>query len=135
MSELYVERRRPARWRARYLVVDPGAALAETIRARTRAMFEAGWREEVRSLLRTIPHDAPAWNASGYGAVRELEQGLIGEEEAMERVVIETRQYAKRQRTWFRHQLAGADVTHVAPDVSDARLAQWFNDATPVAAP
>ena len=70
----------------------------------------------------------PAWNASGYGTVREMEQGLITREEAEERVVIETRQYAKRQRTWFRHQLAGEDVTRL--DAGDTvlvdRLAAWW---------
>jgi tRNA dimethylallyltransferase len=38
-------------------------------------------------------------------------QGRISFDEAEERVIIETRQYAKRQRTWFRHQLADAHVT------------------------
>ena len=49
--------------------------------------------------------------------------------EAEKRVVIETRQYAKRQRTWFRHQLAGEDVTQFsahAPDF-ETRAAAWWN--------
>ena len=128
VSELHLERRTMPRWRARYLVVDPGAALASRIRDRAQAMFGLGWGEEVRRLMRTVPADAPAWNASGYGTVREMEQGLITREEAEERVVIETRQYAKRQRTWFRHQLAGEDVTRL--DAGDTvlvdRLAAWW---------
>ena len=126
VSDLHAERRRPPRWRARYLVVDPGPPLADTIRIRTRGMFAAGWRDEVHALIDTVPADAPAWNASGYGAVRDLDEGKIGADAAMERVVIETRQYAKRQRTWFRHQLDGADVTRVTPDVTDERLASWW---------
>jgi tRNA dimethylallyltransferase len=46
----------------------------------------------------------------------------------VERVVIETRQYAKRQRTWFRHQLPGEAVTRVdplAPGALDEALAWW----------
>ncbi len=48
---------------------------------------------------------------------------------AVERVIIETRQYAKRQRTWFRHQLPDMAVTHVNPLDHDA-VAQaqvWWN--------
>jgi tRNA dimethylallyltransferase len=47
---------------------------------------------------------------------------------AEERVVIETRQYAKRQRTWFRHQLDGEDVTRLSieqPDWEERAVAWW----------
>ena len=46
---------RARRWRARYLVVDPGPELATRIEARVAAMLEAGWREEVRGLMRPGP--------------------------------------------------------------------------------
>jgi tRNA dimethylallyltransferase len=80
-----------------------------------------------------VPDDAPAWNASGYGTVRALVHGTIGQGEAMERVVTETRQYAKRQRTWFRHQLDGEEVTRI--DVhqpgSGEVLERWFAGVAP----
>jgi tRNA dimethylallyltransferase len=134
VSELHQQRRVPPRWRARYLVVDPGlATLRGDIETRTREMFSRGWAEEVRRLMRTVPDDAPAWNASGYGTVRALVQGTIGQGEAMERVVTETRQYAKRQRTWFRHQLDGEEVTRI--DVhqpgSGEVLERWFAGVAP----
>lgn len=132
MSELQRERATVPRWRARYLVLDPGPSLSGTIAARTRAMFARGWRQEVRRLMATVPANAPAWNASGYRVVRELEQGRLSPEAAMERVIIETRQYAKRQRTWFRHQLASADVTRLDPRAADfhhAVLAWWQRGA------
>ncbi len=130
MSELLHERRTVPRWRARYLVVDPGPALAGRIAERTGAMFAAGWADEVRRLLETVPPGAPAWNASGYGAVREMVQGRISFDEAEERVIIETRQYAKRQRTWFRHQLAGADVTRLdaGSAVVAGPLRRWWGE-------
>lgn len=115
VSELHRERRTVPRWRARYLVVDPGPKLQAQIAARVELMFSTGWHEEVRALMATVPADAPAWNASGYRVVRELAEGRISFGEATERVIIETRQYAKRQRTWFRHQLTGADVTRLDP--------------------
>ncbi len=132
LSELQRENATVPRWRARYLVLDPGPSLAGTIASRTRAMLVAGWREEVRRLIDTVPPDAPAWNASGYRAIRELEQGMLSPEAAMERVIIETRQYAKRQRTWFRHQLAGEDVMRLDPQSADfglALLAWWRGGA------
>jgi tRNA dimethylallyltransferase len=129
VSELHRERRTLPRWRARYLVVDPGPVLAPLIRNRTREMFDAGWEEEVRRLTQRVSLDAPAWNASGYRSVLELVQGHLTRADAEERVVIETRQYAKRQRTWFRHQLAGSDVTHLEFDGApvDEQLQAWWD--------
>ena len=75
MSDLHRDRARPPRWRARYLLVDPGPALAERIGARIDEMLDHGWPDEVRRLMQTIPGDAPAWNATGYDAVRRLVRG------------------------------------------------------------
>jgi tRNA dimethylallyltransferase len=130
VSELHRESVTAPRWRARYLVVDPapGAALASLVETRARAMFAAGWRDEVRGLVQRIPPDAAAWNSTGYRTVRLVEQGVLSEEEALQRVVVETRQYAKRQRTWFRHQLTGEDVTRIDLQDSgaDERLVAWW---------
>jgi tRNA dimethylallyltransferase len=129
VSELHRERARPARWTPRMLVVDPGDALAGRIATRVDAMLAAGWREEVRTLARDVPESAPAWNATGYRTIRLLERGELTLAEATERIVVDTRQYAKRQRTWFRHQLAGLDVTRLDPRVSDwqTRALSWWN--------
>jgi tRNA dimethylallyltransferase len=106
---------RPAPFRARWLVVDPGAALAERIADRIDAMLAAGWPGEVRALLRHIPADAPAWQGCGYATLRDALVTGGDPADARAAILIATRQYAKRQRTWFRHQLAGADVTTVDP--------------------
>jgi tRNA dimethylallyltransferase len=138
ISELHHAGRTAPRWRARYLVVDPGAELAGQIEQRTRAMFANGWPNEVRDLLRDVPLDAPAWNATGYSTVRAMEQGRgrgtsnepqLTRDAAEERVIIDTRQYAKRQRTWFRHQLAGEDVTRIAQARDEPALAAWWHGA------
>ncbi len=113
LSDLHVARARPAIFSASYLLVDPGARLPSRIVARAAAMFDAGWLDEVRTLMRDVPADAPAWNATGYDAVRAMLRGEVDRERAIDRAVIETRQYAKRQRTWFRHQLAGDRVQRV----------------------
>ncbi len=128
MSDLHRENARAPRRRARYLVVDAGPSLRRLIEERVRRMIGSGWPEEVRGLMGTVPPDAPAWNASGYGTIRDMVQGRLSVEEATTRVIIETRQYAKRQRTWFRHQLAGEDVTLLHTDREyEQQLAAWWN--------
>ena len=118
----------PAR-AVRYLVIDPGDGLSHIIEKRVDTMIRAGWSTEVHELMQSIPDDAPAWLASGYGAMRAHVEGRITLEEATRRIVIETRQYAKRQRTWFRHQLGDGDVERINPLDADAavRIEQWWN--------
>ena len=130
LSDLHRARARPARRSARYLVVDPGPALAGRISERLDAMLAGGWVEEVSRLVETVPNDAPAWNATGYRAVRELVCGMTDFQATRQRILIATRQYAKRQRTWFRHQLDDALVTRLDPaDASWMTVAEgWFRD-------
>jgi tRNA dimethylallyltransferase len=132
MSALHRERARPARRAARYLVVDPGPTLSARISARLDAMLAGGWVEEVRRLMTEVPESAPAWNASGYRAVREYVRGDLDLDDARETILIETRQYAKRQRTWLRNQLVGADVTRIDPvnDSWKALAERWLSDTT-----
>ncbi|HEY2377420.1 MAG TPA: tRNA (adenosine(37)-N6)-dimethylallyltransferase MiaA [Gemmatimonadaceae bacterium] len=130
MSALHRERGRPARCAARYLVVDPGPMLADQIAARLDGMLAGGWVDEVRRLMTEIPESAPAWNASGYRAIREHVRGTVDLAAARATILIETRQYAKRQRTWLRHQLDADDVTLLDPrDASWKPIAErWLNE-------
>jgi tRNA dimethylallyltransferase len=91
-----------------YAVVKLGlnpdrAELQRRLEERTRAMFAQGLIEEVRGLLAggATGNEKP-FEALGYKqAVMHL-RGGITLEQAVEFTIIETRQYAKRQRTWFR---------------------------------
>jgi tRNA dimethylallyltransferase len=132
LSDLHRARARPARRSARYLVVDAGPALAGRIETRLDAMLDGGWVDEVRGLIEEVSADAPAWNATGYRAVRDLVRGAVDREAARQRILIATRQYAKRQRTWLRHQIEESAVTRLDPgDASSAAVAeQWLLDVT-----
>jgi len=70
---------------------------------------------------------APAWNATGYDILRREELGELSPEAARDAVLIQTRQYAKRQRTWFRHQLPQDVVTRLDPTVPtwQSEAAAW----------
>jgi tRNA dimethylallyltransferase len=114
---------------ARYLVVDPGPELAARIDERLHTMLAMGWDREVEMLVRTVPPHAPAWNGTGYRWIRAAVMKECSWEEARSRVRIATRQYAKRQRTWFRHQLPPERVTRLDPRATDAleRATSWWS--------
>ncbi len=129
LSDLHREEPPAITRRARWLVVDPGARLGEQIGHRLDHMLANGWVEEVRTLETSVSPEAPAWQACGYEQVRELAHGTIGITAARDAILIGTRQYAKRQRTWFRNQIAGARVTRVDPHDArcDALVEAWWN--------
>ena len=113
----------------RWLIVDPGPTLQEMLAARIDAMLAAGWEAEVGRLAAEVPADAPAWNACGYEVIRDVVQGRLTRAEGRELVLIATRQYAKRQRTWFRHQLRDEpEVIRLDPQTANAPAVaeQWF---------
>ena len=67
-------------------------------------MIKDGWIDEVVSLSATVPLSAPAWQSLGY---RELlgAQGSAEIKNVLDEVKKKTRNYAKRQLTWFRGQM------------------------------
>jgi tRNA dimethylallyltransferase len=86
------------------LVIDiPRETLRERIAARFRAMIAAGAMEEALRLKNLDPA-LPAARIIGRRELLALHEGSLSEVEAVERAVIATRQYAKRQDTWFRNQ-------------------------------
>ena len=114
-----------------YLVVDPEQSLASQIERRVDEMLERGWLDEVSDLIGKVPADAPAWKASGYRTARDHVEGKADLSTTRERIIIETRQYAKRQRTWFRHQLPQSAVTKLNPLDSQALAVarEWWERA------
>ncbi len=80
--------------------------LTERCDRRLAAMFDDGAIDEVAALLARddIPPEAPVRKAIGVPEVAAMLAGEIGRAEALERAQAATRQYAKRQYTWLRHQ-------------------------------
>ena len=77
--------------------------LAARIEARTRKMFHAGLIEETRELLAGgLTGKEKPFEAVGYKQALQVVEGECSLEEAIESTIIATRQYAKRQRTWFK---------------------------------
>lgn len=115
---------------AHWLIVDPGPVLDDRLNQRRGEMLAAGWLDEVRALDVRYPGDLPAWNACGYREIRAVVQGTRTLDDAMEAVRISTRQYAKRQRTWFRNQMeAVGPVVRLDPTAADAHAVaeHWFS--------
>jgi tRNA dimethylallyltransferase len=77
--------------------------LLRRIELRVDEMLAMGWLDEVRSLLeRGVTKDMPAMRAIGYPELAEVAGGLMKIEEVREKIIIGTRQYAKRQTTWMK---------------------------------
>ena len=102
----------------------PREALVERIAARVKAMLAAGLIGEVeRALAAGVADDAPGLTGVGYAEVVEHLRGRLPAADLEGAIVTATRRYAKRQVTWFRHQLTGPVLVLDASRAPDA-LAQ-----------
>jgi tRNA dimethylallyltransferase len=101
-------------------VLDPGReALSRRIKQRVKNMFTEGLEEEVAELRRLgYGDEAVVANGIGYREAGQLLDGALGRADAIERTIIRTRQYAKRQRTYFRGQ--------GWPVMDAAQLSLWY---------
>jgi tRNA dimethylallyltransferase len=106
MSAQHQEGPLPASERSRhvYWLEPPRDWLYQRINERVTAMMSAGWLDEVRSLLsEPLPLSLTASQALGYHELIEHLQGRLCLEEAIAQIQTRTRQFAKRQHTWFRN--------------------------------
>ena len=93
--------------RARKLVVLPQrTVLHERINRRFGKMMEEGALAEVEALMSLgLKPEMPAMKAIGVAQIADMLAGRLGRDEVIERASAATRQYAKRQMTWFRNQM------------------------------
>ena len=93
--------------RTRKLIVEPDrAVLHDRINRRFAAMFDEGAIEEVEALLNLgLSADMPVMKAIGVPQIAALLRGELTRDEVISQASAATRQYAKRQMTWFRNQM------------------------------
>lgn len=81
-------------------------ALAPRIQARVHRMFEQGLISEVEGLLESgLLEGNTAQRAIGYAQVIALIRGELNQSQAIEETIVATRQYVRRQETWFKRDL------------------------------
>ncbi|HMO29262.1 tRNA (adenosine(37)-N6)-dimethylallyltransferase MiaA [Enterovirga sp.] len=98
-------------WRGLYLMPQERTVLRARIDRRFEQMIEAGALEEVRALAeRGLARDLPIMRAHGVPGLLAHLRGEATLAEAIERGQADTRAYAKRQITWFRHQMEGWEI-------------------------
>jgi tRNA dimethylallyltransferase len=97
--------------------VDRDWLLARIMR-RFDMMLQQGALDEVAAMLDRFDPTLPAFRAIGVPELAAHLRGEITLDTARENASISTRQFAKRQRTWFRSKMK--DWHHVVPDQNDA---------------
>jgi tRNA dimethylallyltransferase len=114
----------------RFALTLPVRVLESRIRERLERMLETGLLEEGRSLHGRYAERPPtSLTAVGYPELFRYFEGEASLEEARGRMLVRTRQYAKRQRTWFRNQdgyrslSAGEEALAIMLDAWRERLA------------
>ncbi len=87
------------------ILLPPRDWLRERCDARLVGMFDGGAVEEVEALLaRHLDPDLPVMRAIGVPQIAACLRGELSRAAALDQAQAATRQYAKRQYTWFRHQ-------------------------------
>ncbi|MCR4624070.1 MAG: tRNA (adenosine(37)-N6)-dimethylallyltransferase MiaA [Alphaproteobacteria bacterium] len=98
--------------------LPPKEKLRENILKRAVQMVNNGAMEEVQAFLSRYPnYNGPLDRVIGFTELREFLSKKISLEELIDRMVIRTRQYAKRQSTWFKNQIPDAKFVEGGPDM------------------
>ncbi len=125
----------PPRYEVRGIGLDPPRAeLTARIDARVERMIAAGLVEEVRGLAAAgyslVPGKVRAFSAIGYREIAAHLRGELTLDDAMRKIQQATRQYARRQRAWFRSEPTVTWYTSPG-DVEVAELAAWLRAELP----
>ncbi|MCP9880457.1 tRNA (adenosine(37)-N6)-dimethylallyltransferase MiaA [Cyanobium sp. A1C-AMD] len=95
----------PPPWRVLELGLNP-TDLTGRIASRTKGLFAAGLVAETEALIERYGAGLPLLNTIGYAEAKQQLAGELSETEAIALCEQRTRQFAKRQRTWFRRRHA-----------------------------
>ncbi len=103
------------------IILPERSELYQRCDARAAEMFSAGAMDEVRALMaRALDPQFPVMKALGVPEITSLLRGEIDMGEALAMTQQNTRRFAKRQTTWFRHQTMGWPVHSSAQEVVQA---------------
>ncbi len=103
--------------------------LHERIRHRVQEMVEQGLLEEVRGLGEWSDTSR---KAIGYAEALAHLKGELSLEDMVERITIRTRQYSKRQRTWFRNQMTACLIDMVEEDAPALSVVSCWKSTGPL---
>ncbi|MDR0968133.1 MAG: tRNA (adenosine(37)-N6)-dimethylallyltransferase MiaA [Holosporaceae bacterium] len=93
------------------VLLPPRDKLNEKCLLRIEKMIEAGVIDEVRDFVERYPnYDGPLRAAVGYREIISFLNNAISLDECVQLISFRTRQYAKRQSTWFRNQMKSAKI-------------------------
>jgi len=111
------------------VLAAPRPILYQRIERRAHSMLERGLVTEVETVLSSgVRPDAPGLDAVGYREVVQHLKGDLPRKGLAQEIILNTRRYAKRQETWFRHQLKEADTLTLNSTVAPADLARQIVD-------
>ncbi len=104
--------------------------LEARIRKRTQTMLTNGWIEEAAALMKQYkPKDAHPLDSIGYRQIYQYLEGKYTLDELENEIVLRTRQYAKRQLTWFRNRSHPIEIDTTIFNninaISDEIIGRW----------
>lgn len=116
----FAQERYPAIWIG---LTRPRAELVNAIHTRVDRMLAIGWIDEVRGLLQKYGRAIAPFSAVGYREIADFLEGKCDEATLREKIEAATRQYSKRQMTWFRQNpkitwFSPADMEKIADHIN-----------------
>ena len=109
------------------ILMSDSNELSVNIKNRFKTMIDQGVVDEVRAALKTSKvsiKSKPAFRAIGVNEIKQFIDNKMDFDDLQKSVIIKTRQYAKRQRTWFRNKFMSWKSIEFSENTSLKRLAQ-----------
>ena len=101
--------------------------LNQNIKNRCKRMLDLGVIEEVEEVFKNITssiENKASFRAIGVNEIKQFIDNEIDFKELEEAIIVKTRQYAKRQRTWFRNKFSSWNTVEIFTDTSLRKVAQ-----------